>query len=196
MAPGAIIPDLALPQNTSEVQAVPTNTAHEARFSLKKKTIAITGAGRGLGITLAAAVLEAGGDVACLDILEEPAQAEWKALKGTAKKSGLTATYHKVDITNEAQLEAVLNEIDRVASQIAAPFSGAIACAGVQQSLPAVDYPAVDFERIMRVNVTGTFLTAKHSARIMIKNKVPGSIVMIASMSGQIANRVSTLFES
>ena len=43
-----------------------------ALFSLAGKTVAITGGGRGLGITLAFAVVEAGGHAACLDILPEP----------------------------------------------------------------------------------------------------------------------------
>jgi NAD(P)-dependent dehydrogenase (short-subunit alcohol dehydrogenase family) len=50
----------------------------------------------------------------------------------------------------------------------------------------ALGYAVAGFERILRVNVTGTFLTAKHAARIMIKNGVQGSIVMIASMSGRV----------
>jgi NAD(P)-dependent dehydrogenase (short-subunit alcohol dehydrogenase family) len=41
------------------------------------------------------------------------------------------------------------------------------------------------------LSVLGTFIPAKHCARIFVEQKTPGSIVMIASMSGQIANRVS-----
>jgi NAD(P)-dependent dehydrogenase (short-subunit alcohol dehydrogenase family) len=58
----------------------------------------------------------------------------------------------------------------------------------------ALGYAVAGFERILRVNMTGTFLTAKHAARIMIKNGVQGSIVMIVSMSGNIANRVCIAF--
>lgn len=50
-------------------------------------------------------------------------------------------------------------------------------------------YRADDFQRMMDVNVMGTFLTIKHSARNFINDGTKGSIVMIASMSGQIANR-------
>lgn len=39
-------------------------------------------------------------------------------------------------------------------------------------------------------SVVGTFIPAKHCARIFKEQNTPGSIVMIASMSGQIANRV------
>lgn len=54
-----------------------------------------------------------------------------------------------------------------------------------------MEYPVEGFRRIMDVNVTGTFLTIKHSARIFMREGTRGSVVMIASMSGQVANRVS-----
>jgi NAD(P)-dependent dehydrogenase (short-subunit alcohol dehydrogenase family) len=43
------------------------------------------------------------------------------------------------------------------------------------------------------VNDMGTFLTIKHTARIFIKEKTQGSIVMIASMSGQVVYRAYPL---
>lgn len=186
-----IVADLALPREIPESHLTPANASHTALFSLSQRTIVITGGGRGLGITLAAAVLEAGGHVACLDILDTPAAEEWAALQKTAKASSLQLSYRRVDITDEENLEKAMNEIAVEGDQVGAPFYGAIACAGIQQKIPAVEYPKTEFERIMNVNVTGTFLTAKHAARILIKSGVRGSIVMIASMSGDVANRVS-----
>lgn len=43
-------------------------------------------------------------------------------------------------------------------------------------------------------SVIGTFIPAKHCARIFKDQKTPGSMVMIASMSGDIANRVGSPF--
>jgi NAD(P)-dependent dehydrogenase (short-subunit alcohol dehydrogenase family) len=49
----------------------------------------------------------------------------------------------------------------------------------------------------MLTNVLGSFITAKAVANDMVANKVQGSIVLIASMSGSIANRVrQTAFTS
>ena len=180
-----VVNDVALPETT------PASVSHSALFSLANKTVAITGGGRGLGITLAGAVLEAGGHVACLDILPEPAADKWAALQKTAKASGLGLSYRRLDVTDEEALAHVFDDIDAEAAALGAPLYGCIACAGIQQKVPAIEYPQADFERIQRVNVTGTFLTAKHTARILVKNGVQGSIVLIASMSGQIANRVS-----
>ncbi|GAP84264.2 putative short chain dehydrogenase [Rosellinia necatrix] len=185
----AIVNDLTLPASIPESQQTPTNASHNALFSLSNRLVVITGGGRGLGIALAAAVLEAGGHVACLDILKEPAAEEWTALQNTAKHSNLELSYRECDITNEGALEKIMDELDEDAKRVGAQFYGAVACAGIQQQMPAIDYPLEDFERIQRVNVTGTFLTAKHTARILTRNGVRGSIVLIASMSGQIANR-------
>ncbi|KAI0555544.1 D-arabinitol 2-dehydrogenase [Xylaria curta] len=189
MSSGEIVNDLSLPVQIPESRQTPANASHSALFSLSDKLIVITGGGRGLGIALAAAVLEAGGHVVCLDILKQPDFEQWAALQKTAKHSNLEVSYRECDITNEETLEKIMDEIDKDAQRVGTQFYGVIACAGIQQKLLAVDYPQADFERIQRVNVTGTFLTAKHTARILIKNGVRGSIVLIASMSGQIANR-------
>lgn len=190
-APAGIVPDLDLPREIPEAKQSHANAPHVAQFSLKNKTVAVTGAGRGLGMTLAQAVLEAGGHVSCLDVLDQPAADAWSQLQRVAHGAGLDLAYHKVDITDEAHVEQVFEDIGDRALKYNAPLHGTVACAGIQQKLNAIDYPATDFERILKVNVTGAFLTAKYSARVMIKNGTPGSIVLIASMSGQIANRVS-----
>ncbi|KAA8649624.1 hypothetical protein EYZ11_002666 [Aspergillus tanneri] len=156
---------------------------------LRGKTIAITGGGRGLGMAFAFAVVESGGHVACLDILLSPSEPEWSNLLDMCKKSGVTVTYNRCDITNETELTKILENIAQVADDKDAPFSGIVACAGIQQKVPALEYDPQDFERILRVNVTGAFLTAKRAARILVERKRGGSIVLIASMSGQIANR-------
>jgi NAD(P)-dependent dehydrogenase (short-subunit alcohol dehydrogenase family) len=69
-----------------------------------------------------------------------------------------------------------------------------IAAAGIQQETTALDYSAEDCDQMMSVNVTGCFMTAQAAAKQMIKFGNGGSIVMIASMSGTIANRVCISF--
>jgi len=175
----------SLSDPTTSITAQPTPQL----FSLKNRTIAITGGARGLGITLASAVLESGGHAACIDILPTPTSPEWLHLLKLATSTSLTLTYHHCDITSEASISTCLDTIASSAISRNSYLAGVVACAGIQQKLLAVDYPADDFRRMMDVNVTGTFLTAKHAARIFIASKTPGSIVLIASMSGQIANR-------
>lgn len=187
MAPAAIIQDHVLPTQipeSDETQA--QGPSIPDLFSLKNQTIIVTGGGRGLGITLAQAVVEAGGHAVCLDILPSPSPKEWADLQVSAKKNNVTISYDVCNITSE---EEVSQKFQRIAETSPAPFSGLIACAGIQQRTPCWDYPAEDFNRMMNVNVTGTFITAKYATRSFMERGIKGSIVLIASMSGQIANR-------
>lgn len=183
MAPGAIEshPN-PLTHHTPSTQ-IPT------LFSLRNKTIAITGGGRGLGLTLAFAVIEAGGHAALLDLLPAPSEPEYSQLAKLAKQSSLTVSYRKCDVTSEADVTRVLDEIEEEGSKVGAPLGGIVACAGIQQRVPALEYEASDFERILRVNVVGAFISVKETAKILKEKNRSGSIVLIASMSGEIANR-------
>jgi len=69
-------------------------------------------------------------------------------------------------------------------------LDGLIAAAGIQQETPALEYTSKDSDTMMSVNVTGCFMTAQAAAKQMVRFGNGGSIVMIASMSGSIANRV------
>ncbi|PYH90155.1 NAD(P)-binding protein, partial [Aspergillus ellipticus CBS 707.79] len=158
-------------------------------FSLDHRTIAITGGGRGLGIVLADAVIKAGGDVVCMDLLPAPSADEWASIQKLATARGLKATYVSCDITDEAETQKVLETVAKEGLERGMPLRGAITCAGIQQMVPALEYPVEMWRRMLDVNVIGTFIPAKHCARIFKEQGLPGSIVMIASMSGQIANR-------
>ncbi|KAH6685885.1 D-arabinitol 2-dehydrogenase [Plectosphaerella plurivora] len=194
MAPPAATSDIELPAAPEyplpqSKDPLPTTAPFPSLFSLSSKTIAITGGGRGLGITFALAVLEAGGSAACLDILAEPSPVEWAHLTKIAAARNLSISYHRCDVTDEEATRTILDQVAADADARGAPFAGSIVCAGIQQKVPALEYPIADFERIQRVNVVGAFVTSKVTANILVERKRPGSIVLIASMSGQIANR-------
>ncbi|KAG6009292.1 hypothetical protein E4U21_002896 [Claviceps maximensis] len=165
------------------------STLTPALLSLAGKTVAITGAARGIGISLAMGIVEAGGSVACLDILQAPAPKEWSRMQNLASSYRVAASYHHCDVTDESAVEKVMDAVAADAAARGCPFWGTIACAGIQQTIEALDYPMRDFENVLRVNVTGVFNTCKYAARILHREARSGSIVIIASMSGNIANR-------
>jgi NAD(P)-dependent dehydrogenase (short-subunit alcohol dehydrogenase family) len=75
-------------------------------------------------------------------------------------------------------------------------LDGLIAAAGIQQETPTLEYTAEDANRMLEVNITGCFMAAQATAKEMIRFGKGGSIVMIASMSGHVANRVRSLLLS
>ena len=83
-----------------------------------------------------------------------------------------------------------LNKIVSGIADAEGRLDGLIAAAGIQQETTALDYTAEDANRMFEVNVTGVFMTAQAVAKQMIRFGKGGSIVMIASMSGSIANKV------
>ncbi|KAI5777943.1 hypothetical protein EDC01DRAFT_676767 [Geopyxis carbonaria] len=158
----------------------PTPTPIMPDFSLSGKTILVSGGARGLGLTQAEALIDAGATVHCLDRLPSPSP-EFAPIAERASKLGTSLTYHQVDVTDVPALNAVVASIG--------PVHGLIAAAGIQQETPALDYTPEDCNRMLSVNVTGVFMTAQAVARAMIAAGTPGSIALIASMSGTIANR-------
>jgi NAD(P)-dependent dehydrogenase (short-subunit alcohol dehydrogenase family) len=94
-------------------------------------------------------------------------------------------TYCQQDVSDTEGLERL---IDSIASENAG-LDGAIAAAGVQQITPATQYTAADANKMLETNVTGVFMTATAVARKMMEYKCQGSICLIASMSGTVANK-------
>lgn len=86
-----------------------------------------------------------------------------------------------------------LNEIVESIATKHGRMDGLIAAAGIQQETPAIDYSAEDANLMFSVNVTGVFMTAQAVARQMIRFGNGGSVVLIASMSGTVANKVRLL---
>lgn len=66
---------------------------------------------------------------------------------------------------------------------------GLIAAAGIQQITPAVEYTAEDADLMLKTNYTAVLMAASITARTMFKYKSRGSICLIASMSGSVANK-------
>ena len=93
--------------------------------------------------------------------------------------------YRRVDVRNT-------EEIDYMTSSIASAHSrldGLIAAAAIQQITPALECTTQHIDRMMSINYTGVFMVATAVARAMLRYQCRGSIVMIASMSGMIANK-------
>ncbi|KFX95930.1 hypothetical protein O988_05557 [Pseudogymnoascus sp. VKM F-3808] len=164
--------------------STPTNPTVLPEFSLSGKTVIVSGAGRGLGLVQAEALLEAGATVYALDRLESPSP-EFARVQEKAAALGTRLEYARVDVRDVDVLKEVVDGI----AEREGGIDGLIAAAGIQQETPAIDYAAEDANRMFEINVTGVFMTAQAVARHMIASGKGGSIVLIGSMSGTVANR-------
>ncbi|RAL16005.1 putative short chain dehydrogenase [Aspergillus homomorphus CBS 101889] len=154
-------------------------------FSLAGKVVCVSGAARGLGLTQAEALLEAGAKVYALDRLEEPSPEFFVIQKRAVEELGTELHYRRIDVRDTELLHHVIEAIANTEGRM----DGLIAAAGIQQETSALEYTAEDSNRMFEVNVTGVFMTAQAVAKQMIRFGNGGSIALIASMSGTIANR-------
>jgi len=164
-------------------------------FSLKHRTYVVTGAARGLGLTVARSLLEAGAHVHCLDMLPEPDAEGWKEALDTAQEQGTSINYHTVDVTSQESLSSVFSTIFK-STPSSTPVKGLYVAAGINQLKAALDYTPADFRKVIDVNLTGTFFCAQAFAKEWFEKNPNGngkagsgaSIVLTGSMSGHVAN--------
>ncbi|KUJ16157.1 NAD(P)-binding protein, partial [Mollisia scopiformis] len=144
----------------------------------------VTGGLGGVGAPVVDSILESGGDVVCLDLPPNPDNLT--RFQTIASKHGTQLFYYSLNVTDENQVSSVINE---AVSKLRYPLRGVVTAAGISGDVDAVDYPVEKFRKIMDVNVLGTFLVVRAATRVMQKEKVAGSVVLIASISGSIANK-------
>ena len=149
-------------------------------FGLDDKIVLVVGGGGELGKTMAIGLAEAGADVAIADL-------NFKSTKDVAKKIediGKRSLALNVDVTNSKSVnsmtEKVINSFGRIDILINS--------AGVSVHIPAQRIADEEWNRVIRINLTGTFYCCRAIGIHMIaRNK--GNIVNIASMSGTITNK-------
>jgi NAD(P)-dependent dehydrogenase (short-subunit alcohol dehydrogenase family) len=155
-------------------------------FNLVGRVVLVSGAARGLGLTQAEALLEAGATVYALDILPEPSPDFPRIQKRAAEELGTTLHYRHVDVRDNEGLNKVVKEIADAEGRM----DGLIAAAGIQKEMSALEYTQEDANHMFSINITGVFMTCQAVAKQMIRFKRGGSIVMIGSMSAHVANKV------
>jgi NAD(P)-dependent dehydrogenase (short-subunit alcohol dehydrogenase family) len=119
-----------------------------------------------------------------LDRLDGPTEFS-EAKERLAKMYDGTLTYQRVDVTDATDLDNVIQQI----ADENKGLHGLIAAAGVQRVTPALEYPPEAIMEMMEINYKGVYCAAVSSARAMIKHKTPGSLCLIASISGLNANK-------
>ncbi|KAI0025803.1 oxidoreductase [Xylariomycetidae sp. FL0641] len=155
-------------------------------FRLDGRTIVVTGANGFLGTTLATAILESGGDVVCLDVMESPTSADWNSVQAAAEKYSRSLRYYQCNVTDDEAITAVFSKI---VPELSNPIRGLVTCAAVSHNGPSTEFPLGTVRKTLDINVAGTFAVAQAVAREVQKTGVTASMVFVASMSGYGSNK-------
>ena len=156
-------------------------------MQLSNARAVVSGGASGLGLATAQRVIEAGGQVVLLDINDEQGEA-------CAADLGDRALYVNTDVSSEASVQAAI--------KAAAGFMGgitlAVNCAGIATAGRTLGregpWPADNFNRVIQVNLVGSYNVTKEAAAVMQLNDpsedgergVVISTASIAAFEGQI----------
>ena len=160
------------------------------RFRLDGQTAIVTGGNRGIGRAIAQALAEAGADVA---IGNRDAESGRRAAEEIEAATDATVRAYEADVTDEAAVEALVEATVETFGGLDVLVNNA----GITVHAPAEEMTVEQFQRVVDVNLTGTFRCAKHAGRAMLDAADQsdesarggvGSIVNLSSMSARVAN--------
>lgn len=148
--------------------------------SLKDKVAVIAGGVGGLGREICMTFAREGANVVVADINA----VEGQKIVDEILKLSLKAVYIKMDVTSSKNVNEVFEKVSNQFGTV----DVLVNCAGVTKRVASLEFPEEDFDRIMAVNVKGTFLCCQAAGRYMAKQG-GGKIVNIASVGGLVGLR-------
>lgn len=141
------------------------------------RTALVVGAGRGIGLACARALVEAGYAVAMADRDTKGLKAEGPA------SSGARITTHQVDVSNAEQVERLITEVSEAHDHI----DVVVNTAGMLLVRPALETDASSWDQVFAVNARGSFLVASAAARAFLAQGTGGRIVLFGSIIARTA---------
>lgn len=138
------------------------------------ETVAVTGAGSGIGRAVLLAAAARGARVAALDVDEAAAAsvAEEALTAGAAR-----AVAVRCDVASESSVAAAFDTVSAAVGDPGAVFANA----GIEVNAALHEFPTGDWERVVAVNLVGVFLTCREALRRLVDAGRGGSVVCTSS---------------
>jgi gluconate 5-dehydrogenase len=152
------------------------------RFRLDGKRCVVTGGSRGLGREMALAIAEAGADL----VLVGRDRASLEATGTEIRQRGRTAALIQADVSQPLEAERAC----RTALEEHGPIHILINNVGGRRfDVPTEDFDLEQWQEIIDLNLTSTFICTKLIGGAMVRRGQGGRIINVASISGLVANR-------
>lgn len=147
-------------------------------FDLSGQVALITGGGTGLGEQIAEVYAEMGCHLSLCSRKVENCQ---QVAEKLAREYGVRAKAFELDVTNEENVNQVVEQVLSDFGQIDILVNNS----GATWGAPVEEMPLQAWEKVMNINVTGTFLMSKKVGKSM-RERRKGKIINIASAAGYI----------
>ena len=144
---------------------------------LENKVAIVTGGGRGIGRAICLGLVGEGANIIVADIQPEHANETASMIQKLGRKS----VFIKTDVSNERSVKELY---EKVLADFGTPDI-LVNNAGICRMIPILDIEVAEWDKIMAVNLRGTFLMSREAFRIM-KEQKQGKIISIASAAAKI----------
>jgi NAD(P)-dependent dehydrogenase (short-subunit alcohol dehydrogenase family) len=151
-------------------------------FRLDGRRALVTGAGRGIGLALAAALAEVGAEVT----LAARSSAEIEAGARAIRDAGGRAEAAMLDVADLAGVAAFFDAHP--------PFDVLVNNAGTNRPMPMQDVAEADYDAVMDLNVKAAFFVAQCCTRRLIATGTRGSLIHIGSQMGHVGGPNRSLY--
>jgi glucose 1-dehydrogenase len=149
---------------------------------IEGKNVLVTGGSSGIGQAIAVRFAEYGANVA-INYLRQPEEAaeteeQVHACVASVKRSGVKDVLVQGDVSSE-------DDVVRMVADAVEGLGGIdvlVNNAGIQISRPTEELSSEDFDRVLAVNLRGSFLCAREAIRHFLAEDKPGSVVNISSV--------------
>jgi NAD(P)-dependent dehydrogenase (short-subunit alcohol dehydrogenase family) len=136
----------------------------------------VTGAAQGIGYACAEALADDGALVILSDI-------NAAGVAAAAAKLGRGAVGIVCDMADPAQIAALFDRIEAEHG----PVSILVNNAGIAKAAPFLETRLEDFQQVLDVNLTGTFLATQRAAKTMVAKGIEGAIINMSSVNAVVA---------
>jgi len=154
----------------------------EAMPGLRGKNVLVTGGSSGIGQAIAVRFAEYGANVAInyLSRADEARETEEQvhACVGRVQQAGVRDVLVGGDVSNEDDVVRMVGE----AADALGGIDVLVNNAGIQISRPSDELSSADFDRVLAVNLRGSFLCAREAIRQFLDEEKSGSIVNVSSV--------------
>lgn len=150
---------------------------------LENKVAIVTGAASGIGKAIADIYVAEGARVIYSDI--------YKQVEGLEMKEGISS-YVACDVSSKDEVEALVKEAVSQFGKVDIMVNNA----GIGGLGGLIDATAEDFDKVLKVNLYGTFFGAQAAAKVMKEMGIKGSIINVSSILGTVGLAQTVAYSS
>jgi len=155
------------------------------QFDLTGKVALITGASYGIGYAIACGLAKAGAIIVFNDINQDLVSKGIEAYK----TDGIEAHGYVADVTNEEQINSMVDQIEKEVGVIDILVNNA----GIIKRIPMIEMTAAEFRQVIDIDLNGPFIVSKAVLPSMIK-KGAGKIINICSMMSELGRETVSAY--